>query len=193
MIAISSRTRHRGLAILILIGAAALAWVLVLGPLADILFGRSEELDHSLDLLARYETVAAARPQVEAELHNMQLRNAAMSGLVEGNTAALAAAAVQSDVKAIVEKYGGSVLSSQNMPSSVTDNFERIEIQYDLTLPPGSLKKVIYQIETHTPYLFIDSVNMRMPENWGLQNADTVPPAMEIQFLVRGYRWVGSK
>ncbi len=193
MIAISSRTRQRGLAILILIGAAALAWVLVLGPLADILFGRSEELDHSLDLLARYETVAAARPQVEAELHNMQLRNAAMSGLVEGNTAALAAAAVQSDVKAIVEKYGGSVLSSQNMPSSVTDNFERIEIQYDLTLPPGSLKKVIYQIETHTPYLFIDSVNMRMPENWGLQNADTVPPAMEIQFLVRGYRWVGSK
>lgn len=180
MIAISQQTKNRGLALLILAGALALTWIVVLAPLANILFGESEDVEHSLTLLGRYEALDKARPQVQAELQAMQQRNATMSGLVEGNSAALAAAQVQSDVKAIVERNGGTVLSSQNMPSSLSDNFEKIEIQYDLTMPPGSLKNVIYQIETHTPYLFLDSVNMRIPENWGLQDPGATPPAMEI-------------
>jgi general secretion pathway protein M len=193
MITISQQTKGRWLASLILAGALVLAWIVVLGPLANILFGESEDVQHSLALLGRYEALAEARPQVQAELQAMQQRNATMSGLVEGNSAALAAAQVQSDVKAIVERNGGAVLSSQNMPSSLSDNFEKIEIQYDLTVPPGGLKNVIYQIETHSPYLFLDSVNMRMPENWGLQDPGAAVPAMEVQFLVRGYRWVGTK
>jgi general secretion pathway protein M len=193
MIAIPERTKRRGLALLILAGVIAIVWIVILGPLADILFGESEDVERSLDLLAHYEALAEARPQVQAELQAMQQRNAAMSGLVEGSSAALAAAVVQSDVKVIVERNGGTVLSSQNMPSSLTDNFEKIEIQYDLTLPPGNLKNVIYQLETHTPYLFLDSVNMRMPENWGVQDPNAPVPAMEVQLVVRGYRWVGAK
>ncbi len=193
MIAISQQIKSRGLALLILAGALVLVWIIFLGPLTNILFGESNDVEHSLDQLAHYEGLADARPHVEAELKEMQQRNATMSGLVEGNSAALAAAQVQSEVKAIVDRNGGTVLSSQNMPTSLTDNFEKIEIQYDLTLPPASLKNVIYQIETHTPYLFLDNVNMRMPENWGAQDPGAAPPSMEIQFLVRGYRWVGSK
>ncbi len=193
MIAISQRMKQRGLALLLLAGAIVLAWIVILGPLANILFGESEDIEHSLALLSRYEALAEARPQVEAELQAMQQRNATMSGLIEGNSVALAAAQMQSDVKTIVENNGGTVLSSQNLPSSLTDNFEKIEIQYDLTLQPANLKKIIYQIETHTPYLFLDSVNMRMPENWGLEDPAAAVPAMEVQFVVRGYRWVGTK
>ncbi len=193
MIVISQSAKKRGLALLILAGVLAIAWILVLRPLADIATGESEEGEHSLMLLSRYKALEDARPQVEAELRAMQQRNAAMSGLVEGNSAALAAAAVQSDIKAIVESNGGSVLSTQNMPSKVADGFEKIEIEYDLSLPLSSLKNVIYQIETHTPYLFIDDVTIRMPEGWMPESVDTPAPALEVQWLIRGYRWVGAK
>jgi general secretion pathway protein M len=193
MIAISQETWRRVLALLILAGVVAVAWVVLIGPLANILFGESDDVKHSLAVLARYEALAEARPQVQADLQAMQQRYAAISGLVEGNSTALAAAQVQSDVKSIVERNGGTVLSSQNGPTSLKDNFEKVEIQYDLTLPPANLKNVIYQIETHTPYLFLDNVNMRMPENWGLEDRDAVPPAMEVQFVVRGYRWAVNK
>ena len=193
MIALSQRTKQRGLALLILAGAVVIAWFIALRPLVEIVTGDSEESEHSLMLLGRYQALEDARPQVEAELREMQQRNAAMSGLIEGNSAALAAAAVQSDIKTIIESNGGSVLSTQNMPSKIADGFEKIEIQYDLSLPLGSMKNVIYQIETHTPYFFIDHVTMRMPEGWQPENVDTPAPALEVQWLIRGYRWVGAK
>ena len=193
MIAITYTQKRRALALLVLALAIAVAWFVFLHPLIDIVTGESEETESSLNLLARYQALEAARPQVEAELRQMQERNAAMSGLVEGKSAALAAAAVQSDVKTIVESNGGTVLSSQNIPPTTADGFEKIEIRYDISLPLGSLKNIIYQIETHTPYLFIDSVNMRMPENWQPGNGPAPAPAMEAQWVVRAYRWVGAK
>ena len=193
MITLSQRTKQSGLALLILAGAVVIAWFIDLRPLVEIVTGDSEESEHSLMLLGRYQALEDARPQVEAELREMQQRNAAMSGLIEGNSAALAAAAMQSDIKTIIESNGGSVLSTQNMPSKIADGFEKIEIQYDLSLPLGSMKNVIYQIETHTPYLFIDHVTMRMPEGWQPENVDTPAPALEVQWLIRGYRWVGAK
>ena len=193
MIAITPAQKQRTLALLVLALAIALAWLVFLHPLINIAIGESEEAESSLNLLARYQALEAARPQVEAELREMQQRNAAMSGLFEGKSAALAAAAVQSDVKTIVESNGGTVLSSQNIPPTAADGFEKIEIQYDISVPLGSLKNIIYQIETHTPFLFIDSVNMRMPENWQPGNGTGPAPAMEAQWVVRAYRWVGAR
>lgn len=193
MITITEKQKQRGLALLVLAVAIVIAWFMVLHPLIDIVTGESEEVDNSLNLLARYQALEAARPQVEAELRQMQERNAAMSGLVEGKSAALAAAAVQADVKTIVESNGGTILSTQNIPPATAGGFEKIEIQYDISLPLGSVKNVIYQIETHTPYFFIDSVNLRMPENWRVSDPNTPAPAMEAQWVVRAYRWVGAK
>lgn len=193
MIAITPKIKERSLALAILAVAAVIAWIMILHPLMNIVTGESEETESSLQLLARYHALEKARPQVEAELKAMQQRSAAMSGLIEGKSAALAAAAVQSEVKSIIERHGGSVMSSQNMPPAAADGFEKIEIQYMLSLPLGSLKNVVYEIETHTPYLFIDNVNMRMPENWMPENTAAPVPALEVQFLVGGYRWVGTR
>jgi len=193
MMALTQKQKSRGLALLVLAIAIVIAWIVLLHPLVAIVTGESEEADNSLNLLARYQALEAARPEVEAELRQLQERNAAMSGLVEGRSAALAAAAVQADVKAIVESNGGTILSTQNIPPTAANGFEKIEIQYDISLSLGSLKNIIYQIETHTPYLFIDSVNMRMPENWRVSDSNTPAPAMEAQWVVRAYRWVGAK
>ena len=193
MIALTQKQKQRGLALLVLAIAIIVAWLVLFHPLLNIITGESDEVDSSLNLLARYQALEAARPQVEAELRQMQERNAAMSGLVEGKSAALAAAAVQADIKIIVESNGGTILSTQNIPPTAADGFEKIEIQYDISLPLGSVKNIIYQIETHMPYLLIDSVNMRMPENWRVSDPNTPAPAMEAQWVVRAYRWVGTR
>lgn len=193
MIALTQKQKQRGLAILVLTLTILIAWFMLLHPLMDIVTGESEEKETSLNLLGRYQALEEARPQVEAELRTLQERNAATSGLVEGRSAALAAATVQADVKTIVESNGGTILSTQNIPPTMENGFEKIEIQYDISLPLGAVKNIVYQIETHTPYLFIDSVNMRMPENWRVSDPNTPAPAMEAQWVVRAYRWVGAK
>lgn len=192
MTTLSPRLRRRGLAVLILLTLVVLAWAIIIRPLVEAFGGQNADVKKSLRLLASYQALVAAQPHIEAELRDMRQRNASASGLVEGSTTALAAAKLQSDLKTIVESNGGAVLSSQNLQPSAANGFEKIEVRYDLSLPLGSLRKVLYQIETHTPYVFIVSMNMRMPQNWQPESTDSPAPRMEAQWVVRGYRWVGG-
>jgi len=192
MIAISQPMQRKALALLILFALIVVAWFLLIGPLFALTFGESEGVQHSLEVLARYEGLIQAEPVVSAQVQSLEQQNAASSGLVEGNSDALAAATMLSAVKSMVEQNGGNVLSSQNLPAKLVENFQAIEIQYDVTLPPGNLRRLLYQLETHRPFLFLDDVNMRVPEA-AARNADAPLPAMEIQLTVRGYRWAGAR
>jgi hypothetical protein len=53
------------------------------------------------------------------------------------------------------------------------------------------LKDLLYQLEAHTPYLFLDRIAVEVPQNTPPQ-AQTAQPRVDIQFVARGYRWVGT-
>ena len=187
-----SRLWQRGLALLILAAVLGVTAVLIAAPLATVIDpdrGESEQLRRRW---VAYETASLSRPALESALKQARSNEAAIAGLLKGNTSALAAAAMQSDVKAIVERNGGEIRSARIVPAIMTDRFERVSVHYDLAISMSALQTLLYQIESHTPYLFVDALDIRMPENWVPAAGGAPEPKLAVRWQLSGYRWGGA-
>ena len=184
--------RHRLLALGLLLVAVAGIWLLGVEPIAAAFRAQQDDIAQSRHQLAAYERRIALRPVIAARLADLQQRESSNSGVVEGTSAELAAAGVQNIMKALIESESGQVHSAQNLPAVTADGFQRIDIQYDATIPMTRLKNATYRIETSVPYLFLDGVDLRAPESWQVGPYQTDAPNVEVRWTVHGYRWVGA-
>ena len=175
------------LSLVLLAGGGATAYLV-----SGLALSQQEETAKSLQQLARYRAEIDARAGLEAELKRLKQQSATLPGLVPGASAPLAAANIQSEIKFIVGRNGGEIRSSQNLPPATINGFEKIEITYDIALPADHLKDLVYQIESHTPYFFLDGVSIQTAPNAGPQASDRSPPRLEIRWIVRGYRSAGA-
>ena len=96
-------------------------------------------------------------------------------------------------MKAIVENNAGEVRSTQVATKKRIGGLEEITVQYDLTVPLTRLSAVLYAIESHTPYLFIDHADIGAPMGWQPQAATgskrPVEPNLQLRCTIRAYRW----
>jgi hypothetical protein len=136
------------------------------------------------------DSIEQSLDQIETELKRLQQEAGSLQGLVPGANAPLAAANMQNEIRVIVSQAGGEIRSSQNLPPAVTEGFEKIEIAYDIALPMNRVSQLIYQLETHTPYLFVDRVDLEAPQN-ASPRSENVVPRIEAHWIIRGYRWKG--
>ncbi|HEX4303127.1 MAG TPA: type II secretion system protein GspM [Rhizomicrobium sp.] len=184
-------SRQRLLALALLLVAMGLVWLIIVQPVAEAFADQQDEIAGAQQMLGVYQQRIAMRPQVEARLAELKSHETSATGLIGGASAELAAANVQNLVKALVEGQAGQVHSAQNLTPVTADGFQRIDVQYDVSLPMNHIKTLTYGIETSTPYLFLDGVDLRAPENW--QAADGDAPNVEVRWTVSAYRWLGAK
>ncbi len=185
-------TRGRGWPLAILAGILVVLLIVVVLPVVETFGEQSDEIAQAKSELALYGAQIASRPALETELAALDRREAATAGLLRGDSAALAAAQMQGLVKALVERHGGQVRSVQTLPASQMGGLEKIPVQYELSLPLGSLKSVTYQLETNVPYLFLGAVDIRVENGFIPDTASTAPRDVHVQWTITGYRWVGS-
>ncbi len=186
-------SRQRLLALALLLVAAGFVWLLVIQPVADLFADQQDDITRSAQLLAAFKQRIAMRPVVEARLADLKKRETSATGLIAGASAELAAANVQNVVKTLVESQLGQVRSAQNLAPVTADGFQRIDVQYDVSLPMTRLKTIAYSIETSTPYLFLDGIDMRVPESWQAVDATSDPPNVEVRWTVSAYRSLVAK
>jgi hypothetical protein len=174
----------------LILGAVLLASATLLGLGVFALFQRSaSEVTAASESLAAYRAELAQRPRLEAEFARTKTREESAAGLLHGASGPLAAAELQRVVKDVITGCGGDVHSAQNLPPSQRSGLETVEVQYELTLPLATLKRAIYRLETATPYLFLDHVDLKV---WEAPQPSTTPPTIQVQWIVRGYRWTGK-
>jgi hypothetical protein len=188
----SERIKSRLLALGGLAAAFVAGFFLVVQPTWDAFADQDAEIAQSKLLLAAYEARIASQPLVEERLSELRQRESSATGVVSGASAELAAANTQAIVKALIEGEGGQVRSAQNLEPVTHDGFQRIDVQYDVSVPMTRLKDTAYKLETNVPYLFLDGIDMRAPESWQSEGAPNDPPNLEIRWTVRAYRWVGT-
>lgn len=185
--------RQRLLALGILGLVLAAGWLVVVQPVIDAFLAQRDDIEQSQRMLAAYEARIAMKPLVQARLDALKRNESSSTGLIGGASAELAAANIQSLVKTLIESASGQVRSAQNLPPVSGDGFERIQIQYDVSVPMTKLKDMAYRIETATPYLFLDGIDLRAPESWDTSGVQADPPNVDIRWTVSGYRWTGAR
>lgn len=112
-------------------------------------------------------------------------------GLIKTSSADLAAAQIQTDLKNLVHANTGEIRTAQTAPVVKTGGFETIAVAYDLTVPLSHLRALTYAIESHTPYLFLDNVEISAPQAAG--SATQSEPTLELRWTVHGYRWAATR
>jgi general secretion pathway protein M len=155
---------RRHLAIAILLVLAALVWSGIVEPIIGFWRVRANQADNSLRSLAVFRRAAAPRQALEAQERELLARDAAQRGFIEGTTATVAAAKLQSDVKHIIETQSGQVASTQLLHSAPESGFEKIAVRVDFKTSTDSLPSIAYAIDAAMPSLFIENVSVRAPE-----------------------------
>jgi hypothetical protein len=169
-----------------LAGIAMLIFAAVLLPAYALFAAQSDAAAQAQQELAALRARIAAHPALQTQLEALAAEENEAGAMLNGTNSALAAAAMQSLVKELVERHSGQLRSAQTLGSSSANGLEKIQVEYELSLPLGSLKSATYELETKAPYLFLDNVEIR-PELYATAGA---PPNLHVLWTVHGYRRV---
>ena len=183
--------RGRNGALLVLGFVLCLFVLLVALPVAALFRAQAEDRKDALAQLAAYRALEAQRPALQARLAALQEGAKSVPGLLDASSADLAQAQLQSEIKGLIDKSGGSLLSAQLLPPTKVKGFDSVSIEYDVTIPLSNFSSLIYAVETHVPYYYVDSADLVMPPNWR-PNSPNQDPSMEMRWTIHAYRWRGG-
>ncbi|MDD2769515.1 MAG: type II secretion system protein GspM [Methylococcus sp.] len=154
-----NKPRAAALGLLVLV--LATVYGLIMAPLWALSSGYSESIDSLTFRLKRFQSVAAERPFWEERLQEIRRESEQAKNLFSQETPALAAADLQSRIKATVTSAGGELISTQVIPERREDQFTRIAVKVRLSGSTEVLRQVLYEIESEQPVLFVENLNLR--------------------------------
>ncbi len=174
-----------------LLGAVLVAgYGLVAAPVIAAYREVGRGIEQSQLLLQRYRRLASQQPQLSARLAELEQRAANAGGYLKGPSDALAAAELQDHVRAVIEGAAGGLRSTQILPAGATEPTvaaRRAALRIQLGIDIKGLQKVLYELETGQPYLFIDQLTVRQERRRRRSNEPEQEPVLDVSFEVYGY------
>lgn len=178
----------RPLAVLILLGAISFAYLGAVEPLLEDYRSTGEAIAGREADIARFRRVAAELPQRRAQLTALRQRQAASEGFLQGTNDALVAAQIQNRIKALAEAAHGELKSTQVLPVTEEGKYRRITIRAQMLLDTEAVQRVLYGIETASPLLFLDNLDMRAHVAGDRRREKAAEdPALDVRLDVYGY------
>jgi general secretion pathway protein M len=111
--------------------------------------------------LEKLNKIRAQRPALEAEIQKLREDSSGDVYYLEQSTPTLAATNLQQQIKSTVESHGGNLVSTQILPVATEGIFSKVAIRVQMTGDTEALQKVVYDLESAKPWLFIDNLQIR--------------------------------
>jgi hypothetical protein len=120
-------------------------------------FGAAQELTQRSDRLARLQ----ARAKAEADRRAAAVAPA--EAFVTAPTQGVAGAQIQAHLMKLAGEQRATVISSGIEPGKREDQPDSIRLQATLEMNATALQALLYQLESGTPYVFVDALAVQMP------------------------------
>lgn len=150
-----------------------------------------DSLEQQQHRLAQMGRLVASREPIQQQIDKIQRDQAIISQYLPQPAPALAAAELQQRVRAVVEAAGGTLRSTQALPPVEEGSAVRVAVSVALTGDTGNLEKILYDLESQTPLLFVDNLEISARENRprlsGGRMASYTRIQLNVQFEVWGY------
>jgi general secretion pathway protein M len=138
-----------------------------------------QELTDRREVLARLE----AAPRSRTDLRGRQIAAVApAAAFVGAATPGLAGAQLQSYVARLAAAHQAVLLSS-GVDLAREDSPDLIRIQALMDMPSKALQAILFQLESGTPYVFVESLSV-VPANIAAQGA-IQDPALRVTLILR--------
>jgi len=158
---INQHQRDRGLALGLLATVIGFIVFVIILPLINQGVALHEEKMALAFRLQQYERILGRKQAVIDEIEALKTQYAEQNYLSTQNTSALASAELQEMIKQAIVEAGGQLSSTQGLPVITKNNFEHIPINVRMTGTSDVLRAVLYKIETATPLVVIDQIDIR--------------------------------
>lgn len=186
--------RDRWLALAILAGVLALAYLVLVHPWWTAPMLETAERIESLqqrDLRVRMELAQA--PQVQARLEQVREVASRVPGFMDERSAELATAALSARLEtAVLEASPGNRSCVIRNRSPMTDTrqqgrFRRALVQVRLHCGNGELAAVLHSLEDGSPRLFVDNLNVLAPRQSFGRGGAAQGAGLDVTFDLYGY------
>jgi len=153
----------RTLAVAILALALLAMYRFLVIPVWDRHVANEHRIAQMSNLLQRYRALEAERPALEGHLADVQSQDElASGGYWEGESDIQTTTKLQDRASEAVEDHGGNMISIQTLdPEDVEEEelpVRRTLLRMRLATTVEGLAATVYDIETATPYMFIDQL-----------------------------------
>ena len=175
----------RILAVVITLLVVALVWAAIAGPLIGWYQDRNEALAQRQALAVRMAQLVQRLPAVRAQAEAM---NAAgqlgANALIDGNSDAVASAAIQEKVSAMAASLGLSLSSTETLAAAREGAYRRVSVRVSLDAAFPVVVHLLQSIETARPSLLVNDLQMHGARMIG--QPDSAP--LNVAFTVIGFR-----
>jgi general secretion pathway protein M len=129
-----------------------------------------QELSDRQDVLSRLEARAGARSQTNGRV---QAAAAPAAAFLDAPTPGLAGAELQAYIARLADQHAALVSFGTQPAAGDAADVVRIEASLDISL--RALQVLLYQLESGTPYVFVESMTVRATTSAGAGGAENSP------------------
>jgi len=152
---------QRWLAVGLLIAVVLVIILVVIVPVVNKEMELHDAKNNLVFRLQQYERILAKKDAVIASMDTIKQQHEEQGYFNSQNTDALASAEMQEFIKKAIVDAGGQLSSTQALPVSNKGKFSRITVRVRMTGNSEVLRAVLYKIETATPLIIIDQIDIR--------------------------------
>jgi general secretion pathway protein M len=152
---------QRWLAVGLLAFVVLLVFLAIVFPLINKGLELNETKENLAFTLGKYERILAEKEAIVSNIAAIKQQHEKQGYFNTQGTSALASAQMQEFIKQTIVQAGGQLSSTQVLPSSNKDKFNRITVSVRMTGNIEVLRSVLYKLETATPLIVIEQMDIR--------------------------------
>lgn len=133
-------------------------------------------------LIDRFRMLKAEQPAYHKALGHARQELTAQNMQAPTVTAELAGASLQNSLQDLVTQAGANIGSSQILPAQTTAGLQVISVSISFSLPEAKLANFLRAIDAQTPFLKIQSLDVRAINSSGAGNSQTTIQMQAAEF-----------
>ena len=177
---IVNQQMQRWLAVGLLVAVVLFIGMVVIVPLVTKGMELNETKNNLVFRLQQYERILATKDSVIDGMAKIEQQHEKQGYFNSQKTDALASAEMQEFIKKAIVDAGGQLSSTQALPVSNKDKFSRITVRVRMTGNSEVLRAVLYKIETATPFIIIDQIDIRPMRGKRNRTTRQIDPSNEL-------------
>ncbi len=156
-----TRWQHGLLSFLILVGLVALVYAACVRPALTYYQDKQAELETQQERLQRYKNVANQKDTLIPFYKKQINQSSDTVNFMPVMAPSLAAAKLQEQIKSLLEKNHGQLISTQPIPAQAEDVVTPITIKVHIKSNTDALLHVLHDLESKRPLTFIENLQIQ--------------------------------
>ena len=152
---------QRWLAVGLLVFVVLLVSLILVAPIISKGLELNESKENLAFTLKKYENILAGKDAIVGNIAAIKQQHESQGYFNNQGTSALASAQMQEFIKQAIVQAGGQLSSTQVLPPTNKDKFSRITVSVRMTGNIEVLRAVLYKLETSTPLIVIEQLDIR--------------------------------